>query len=360
MTAVDLNAEMPIAPRAEPKRDRSGRYLLPPPAGEKSKWKSGVTPYTRTTTIAKELDNDYPIQRWRQRKVARGVAMKEDLYALANSHQDPDKGDRAVFEKIIDDAFEAAGGNAKSNQGTALHRYIELLQVGQLAMSDVPPRWRPQCERYFATLAAHEVKVDVDNVERIYIDDKNGVAGTGDLRALWPGRPTYSITDLKTGSTVDYSDLSISMQLAGYQGHTDTYDVLKNKRLGPIELDSEWGYVIHLPQDGDTCTIYRYDLSIGRTGYQAALKKRALQKADDIRELVRPPGATVSFYDQISQRIWFLISKGLELILDGLWPATVPKPFPIDPTREQWATMDAFLAPFEAAVEAPFPSPVAP
>src|SRR5574343_1029362 len=83
----------------QPPIDRWGRYLLPGPDGE-------PRPHTRATTIAKTIADTTALEKWKMRMVAAGIGRRQELYALASSH-DPETN-RKVIEEITDKAMEAA------------------------------------------------------------------------------------------------------------------------------------------------------------------------------------------------------------------------------------------------------------
>ena len=91
MTTFDEALAATPAARPEPKRDRYGRYLI---AGK---------PYTRATTIADTLDDRYNLEKWGNRMVAKGLANRADLHALAST-LDVDKN-KGEFNKLCETAI---------------------------------------------------------------------------------------------------------------------------------------------------------------------------------------------------------------------------------------------------------------
>jgi hypothetical protein len=290
------------------------------------------------------------------------MGMKEELYGLAASHTDPDKEHREIFENIVERAHEAAGTNAKRDKGTALHRLLEMLDLGQITLAEIPSIWRGQAQNYQETLAANGITVEPEHIERVYVDDRYQVAGMGDRALRLPDRRLRVIGDLKTGDTVKYSAVEHACQLAIYQDHTDTFDVATKRRVGKLDMDPEIGIIIHLPQSGTTCELIEMDLTVGREAYMVALERRAIRKMDD--RLVRKPYVPKNVllpYDWISQRIWALvgIEPAVAEVLATHWPEGVRQPFPTDPTSAEIDAMDRTLQPLERHLGAPFALPVA-
>lgn len=335
--------------RPEPPRDGWGRYLLPGLDGK-------VKGHTRATTVCKEIDKRELLEEWKQRQVAAGIGLKPDLYALVSSHRDQNGADRKTYTDVVRRAHEAAGSNDKSAIGTALHRFTEMLDLGLMKLTDIPLVWRARCECYLQTMADNGITHDLNHVEQIFIDDRYGVAGTGDRVSRLRDRRLPVIADLKTGS-IEYATNTIACQLAIYQDHTGTYDVPSKKRRGRIEMDPEMGLVIHLPQDGDYCHLHWFHLGVGREFYMAALELREIKRTKPEQVMGRyVPDNVLQPYDWIAQRLWALV--GLEpavtQVLAEHWPQGVRCPFPSDPTPQEVTIMDQTLQPLERHLGAPF------
>ena len=108
---------------AEPKRDRWGRPLIPPADGGKS------IPYTRVSTLAKELDNKEGLMLWKQRMVALGIGKRPDLAEMAAVTAPDDKG---KLSEIVKAAMAAAESDKAANTGTVLHALTEQFDKGTL------------------------------------------------------------------------------------------------------------------------------------------------------------------------------------------------------------------------------------
>ena len=60
-----------------PRTDRYGRYWMPDPVTGEEK------SFTRTTTWAKSLSDQWALTDWKTRMTAKGIATRDDLRALA-------------------------------------------------------------------------------------------------------------------------------------------------------------------------------------------------------------------------------------------------------------------------------------
>jgi len=344
--------------RPEPERHpKDGRYKLPDPEG-KAKY------HTRATTVCKAIDKVDMLIAWKERQVAAGIGRREDLYATVASHRDPNGADREKYTDVVEKAHEAAGSNTKSRLGTALHRFCEEVDLGRMGIEEVPAKWRGQVMRYRQCLEAYGIEVIPQLVEKIYIDDRYGIAGTGDRGLRLPDYRLPVIADIKTGS-IKYAVKAIACQLAIYQDHTRTYDVV-SKTPGPrVEMDSTIGIVIHLPQDGNECTLYQFSLAQGREYYMTALEVREIQRArDDTVHALYVPRNVLQPYEWVACRLEALVPLLAErancpvgevlTYLADYWPAGVRMPFPADPTAIEVEAMDLFLTPLETELGAPF------
>ena len=237
---------------AGPKRDRYGRYLLPDLVDGKER------PWTRATTWAKSCADTTALAKWQQRMVAKGIANRSDLYALASA---TDVDDRKTFDRLCQDAMEAAGSGAGRNQGTALHSFTERLDRGEQV--DVPEQWRADVDAYRLTMTRSGLTIRPEWIERITVVRSLGVAGTFDRIVARPGGQP-AVFDLKTGQNLDYSWCEISIQLALYANadaiwndHTGEYEQM------PDGMDRERAIVAHLPVGQKRCDLYEVDIAAG-------------------------------------------------------------------------------------------------
>jgi len=350
-TAVTVDVDQ-IA-RPEPDRDRYGRYLIPN-AGK-------IVGHTRATTIAKTLDDGYALEKWKMRQVAHGIGLRRDLYALAASHNP--ETDRKTYDDLTDKALEAAGSSTKAATGTALHRFTEDLDLGQTTIDAIPTEWQAHATRYQTTLDDAGVEIHRDWVELILVDNRYQVAGTTDrIVTLADGRNV--IADLKTGANLSYSWLSIAVQLAIYANHTNVFDPGTKKLSDRIPVDTDQGLIIHLPSGGDTCTLHLVDLVAGYEAYMTALEVREMRKNKAIATSYKPlnggTGGAQAGSDWIRDRVTNLAKHGgVKAVADlrGLWPASVPQPFPQVASNSQVAAIELVLDRVEATHQIPFGLP---
>jgi PD-(D/E)XK nuclease superfamily len=295
--------------------DRWGRYTIVPPEGGKA------VPHTRATTLARTLDDEFGLTKWRQRMVGVGVAKRPDLLAQIAACQ-PDETSR--LDALCRDAVEAAGASSSANLGQALHSFAQRVDEGE-DLSIVPDAWRPDVVAYRA--AMEEAGFVVELVERVCVVPSLKIAGTFDRTVLERGKRRY-ILDLKTGRTLDYSWGSIAVQLSLYAHASTLYDSESDEHSPMPEVDQETGIVAHLPAGQGTCALYAVDLVKGWEGALMADRVRAWRKEEFNlgRVDVASPPATTTRRDWLTERIRLLVTEHPDVaaVLAQRWPIAVP------------------------------------
>lgn len=258
-------------PRAEIKRDRYNRPLVIPPEGGKP------VAYTRTTTYIDVLEDKYNLNKWDKRMVALGLADRPDLLLSIQAHRD----DKAVLDRICDEAKEAARAHAKATEGTAVHALTERVDRGE-QLPVLPATTQ-------ALLAAYEkatAPLKAVYIEQFCVQDHLKIGGTPD-RIVEFGGERY-IADIKTGS-IEWGALKIAMQLAVY-ACSQTYDPADGSR-GYHEANLKRGIIIHLPTVEDpadaTCTLHWVDIEAGGWALQIATRVREARK-HTFKQLTQP------------------------------------------------------------------------
>lgn len=261
MTATDTTPALdgPAAPPIP--RDRWHRPLVAPPEGGKPR------AYTRCTTYVDCLDDKYNLQVWQQRMVALGLADRPDLLLAVSAHRD----DKKHLNTLTEQAREAAAAGAAATTGTALHALTERLDRDQ-PLGAVPDTYRADLDAY---RAATEGTVEPLLIEAFTVHDELMIGGTPD-RVLRYGQCGY-IGDIKTGS-IDYSAGKIAMQLAVYARSMPYDHVTQTRSPYPVEVNTQWGLVIHLPAGTGTCELRWIDLDAGWRGVQLATQVRAFRR----------------------------------------------------------------------------------
>lgn len=282
-------ADLPsVSGQPEPKRDRWGRYMI---LGE---------PHTRTTTFVKLGSSTYALGEWNERMLIAGLVKRPDLLAMA--HGLDVKRDKNTLNKIADDAQEFAGNKVAANIGTAYHSFTERLDAGLCTLDDVPSQWRPRCKQYVDALAEHGLTTRREWIERTtgvrsdQVSAPLGVAGTLDRIFQLPDGDLV-IGDLKTSSNIEYGWSEIAAQLAVYAHGVNTFGLFdwntetwqNTPHANPLRVRTDYAIVMHLPADGDGCTLYKVDLVKGWKFAHVSGQVQARQKAKDVASAMVPP-----------------------------------------------------------------------
>lgn len=263
--------KVPDPMRPEAKR---GRYTLPNPETGKSK------SWQRVTNFVKMTDDTYHLELWKQRNVAKGVALlaeagRLDISDLAERDV---KLDRDRLNKVCETAQDVAEAYKMADEGTALHTSTELADYAGGDLNRVPVVHRPKIRMYLDALAANGLTVVPGMIERVTASAKYECAGKFD-RIYQLSNGVRVIGDLKTGDSLDLSFPSISAQLECYEDGINNHGVFDGQRYDDsIKVDHDFGVVVHLPSTRDEVTVYWVDLSQGRIINAANLTVRAARK----------------------------------------------------------------------------------
>lgn len=285
-----------LSPAAEPKRDQWGRYLLPDPVtGKQRAW-------TRATTVARTLADEYALNLWKLRVACKGIALRPDLIASAAA-ADPET-DKGTLNEIAEAAMERGGASSGRNLGTALHTFTQRLDRGEpLASLGAPAPLDLDLAAYQAMLKGHRLGIRPEWIERIVIVPELGIAGTLDrILTQLPGEakvPPLTVADLKTGKDLSYGWLEIAIQQAIYarasymwQPATSTYEPM------PVGLDRDRALVLHLPVGKSHGQVYGINLIEGWEYVQLAMSVRAARSgAKGLAWLVEPEPADLLMHN---------------------------------------------------------------
>lgn len=258
-----------------------GRYPLPhPETGEAKTW-------MRVSNLIKKAEDTYHLELWKQRNVAKGLAMRPDLVE-AMQYLDV-KADKVRVNKICERAQELAGAYLMSNEGTEIHKSVELSERADGAVSAAPEHHRTKVGLYFDALRAHGIEVVPDLVERTVVSTRYEVAGTFD-NVFRLGDGSYVLGDKKTGDSLDLSLPAIAAQLDCYRDAINAHGVWNGFRYdSTVKVRDDFALVVHLPSTRDEVTVYRVDLSRGAALNAVCLAVREIQKvkAKHVAEVFR-------------------------------------------------------------------------
>lgn len=256
----------------EIQRDRWGRPLIEPPDGGKP------VAYTRVSTLAKSLDKQEALTKWKQRMTAVGMSQRPDLLALVQATRDDD---RKTLDDACEQALAAARSQAAANTGTALHAFCERIDEGvpvdEIVASDVI---KADLVAYQKTMAALKVLA----AELFIVQDEIKCAGTFDRLVQHDGR--VYVADIKTGQHEPNYPHGVAVQTAIYARGTGYHPTKKRTaRLADIGVDLDRAILIHLPAGKATCELYWLDIAAGWEMAQTATRVRAWHSTKPIERI---------------------------------------------------------------------------
>ncbi|AMD42789.1 hypothetical protein SEA_XKCD426_48 [Streptomyces phage Xkcd426] len=268
--------ETPTVKKPDPARPEAkrGRYTLPNPDNGKSK------SWQRVTNFVKMTDDTFHLELWKQRNVAKGVAILAEAgrVNITDLAERDVKLDRDRLNKICETAQDVAEAYKMADEGTALHTSTELADYAGGDLNRVPVAHRKKVRMYLDALAANGLTVVPDMIERVTASARYECAGKFDrIYRLADG--TNVIGDLKTGDSLDLSFPSIAAQLECYEDGINNHGIFDGQRYDDtIKVSHDFGVVVHLPSTRDEVTVYWVDLAQGRVINAANLTVRAARK----------------------------------------------------------------------------------
>ena len=300
-------------------RDRWGRPLVVPAAGGKPK------PYARVSSFGQVLENQFGLNKWKQRMVVLGAIDRPDLMQLATAA----KGDDRKLDGLVEQMLDAGGASRAANTGTAIHDILAQIDTGDLALDEVPDQFMAQARAWHDLLEAHGLQPVPEMVELQVVNDRFEAAGSADnICRTADGR--LVLVDKKTGKKIGQRPLAYMVQLAIY-ATSDQYDVETGQRT-PLGVDDTVAYIAHVPASGGDAALYEIDVAEGlRLAELAADAKRAEKQATPIRKM-EPAAAPAVEPASPAKRLWVAdrLSTILEYpkaktLLGSRWPADLPK-----------------------------------
>ena len=244
-------------------RDRFGRPLITPIDGGKP------IPYTRVSTLAKSLDDGSALANWKCKMTAIGLARRPDLVSKTLAVSD----DKKEMGKIVTSAMEAAESDKAANIGTALHKFCEMIDAGELP-ANTPTEHLPDLHAYEVAMAP----LTVVAAELFVVIDELQAAGSFDRLVKLPdGR--LVVADIKTGQSEPDYPHGVTQQVAMY-AHGHIYDPARGRtaRLADLGVSQDVGLMIHLPAGQGRCDLFLLDLRQGFALAQIAVAVRAAYK----------------------------------------------------------------------------------
>lgn len=354
------------------RRDQSSRYMVLAPEADKP------TSYTRATTIAKTLDDEWNLRKWAQRMTALGLAGRRDLVALVAA-TDPE--DKKALDAICERASKAGGATVRRELGTLMHAMIEKSWFDPNYVAPKP--YDADVIAVHTALNSAGFTVAAGMTERMIVNDRFKIAGTFDLLLKSGDESQLIMADIKTGSSVDLGALGWAIQLAIYANADALYtqgaakDGSQDTREPMPPINKSTGVIIHVQPESGSCELYWLDLETGAEAFDLAMEVRRLRNVKPLRrmEIETPAEQVARVFDTtptdlevvpqewrewIHDRIQAIIDAGHEEHLANWWPTGVPTLASRQPIRlDQGDLLAQAIAEVEKWYCLPFPTPLA-
>ena len=317
MSAVEIDA---LAGVGDFTRDRWGRPLIVPAGGGKPK------PYTRASGAAKPIEDTYNLEQWHRRNVAHGLATDPSLVArmlaIGGAPQTWTADDKKAVNAVVEAANIAAKAHAAADTGTAVHALVEKVNRGEdpgaLGM------FADDIDAYRQAITDTGWVIEPELVEVRMVCDELEMAGTCDLLVWDPEDACYYVADLKTGSSVEYATLSHATQIAAY-ANSVVYNPATGERRR-LAINTDVGYVIHLPAGQGRCEIHEINLVAGLKAARLANEVRKTRTAAKkwtqpflSADVTTPPSRTDREYN-LRDRVQAIVDAGHADKLVWRWP----------------------------------------
>lgn len=240
---------------------------------------------TRATSHAKVLGDSSNLADWRVRATVLGLARNPELLDSLNvdgaSHiSELDFMAKRALNSIAWQASRRVGADDGSDFGTKLHGYLQAVLEGATTIDAVPDMLRPYLLVMFEAMRQHKLSFVGGMCERTVFIPATGMVGTFDFMVM-DENGTLCIGDLKTSNSIDFSWLSIAVQLAQYASSTLilSWDGTRWERMP--EVSQVMGKVLSVPKDVTVphCRIYSVNLELGLEMVETANRVKAVTEA---------------------------------------------------------------------------------
>lgn len=273
--------------KAKPQFDGWSRYKIPHPEDPDGPGR----PWTRATTVAKAISDQYALNQWLNRKTLEGVALAPTkLHGV-------DFSNKEKVNTLVEDFRQLAGAGDGAARGTKFHSLTEKHDRGEQP--------EPETELDAKLLAGYATALDLLGVGAVpaFIErtvvvpgldsggaSVAGIAGTFDRVVQSKKTGKFYVFDVKTSGDLNNAKYSIpewELQLAIYQQAKVFWDWESKKFYNLPTLESDRALVFNINRDTGQWAVFPIDLEAGRKSLDLALKIRSWRSGN--RGIVATP-----------------------------------------------------------------------
>lgn len=270
----------PEPPRFQPEWNRYQQYLLPSPTTGRP------TAFARASTIANVMDDTYNLNLWIQRKLVSAVltaaaAPDGELAATFGELQATDPSTQK-YNKVLDRLDDLTGGRDAAELGTAVHAWLEAVDIAQVRPCDVPAQFQPYVTAYRAQLARHGLEPVAAYVERIVLNDDGEETVVGTIDRIYRIVATGELVmgDVKTSKSLEYAWLSYGVQVGGcYAGATKMLTIDGTAWEAMPVIRNDFAVLVHVPSDQpERASVVTLAIGFCQRAYHHAIAVRDLRR----------------------------------------------------------------------------------
>ncbi|SHT84203.1 Uncharacterised protein [Mycobacteroides abscessus subsp. bolletii] len=241
--------------------------------------------FIRATSHAKTLDDTTSLTDWRLRGTVLGLARNPELLDSldvdgAEHISELNFGNKLALSGIANKAMRRVGGDDGSDFGDKVHGYLQVVLEGVITFEQVPQEIQPYLAVLFAAMRHHGLSFVQGMVERTVFIPSTGLVGTFDF-LVQGANGELLIGDLKTSSSIDFSWLSIAIQLAQYANAQLILSWNGSHWEAMPPVSKVYAVVASVPKDEPSpmCRIYVVDMVLGTEMMDTATRVRNIHEA---------------------------------------------------------------------------------
>lgn len=312
-------------------RDRWGRPLIVPAGGGKP------VAYSRVSSYGQTLENQFGLNKWKQRMVLLGAINRPDLMSLATAAKNEDR----TLDGLVQQMMDAGGASRAANTGTAIHDVLAQVDAATLDVGSVADEFLAPVQAWQGLLDGLRWSAVPDMIEVTVVNDRFEAAGSLDnICCRLDG--SMVVVDKKTGKSIGKRPLAYMVQLAIY-ATSEIYDIATGERR-PLGVDTRTAYIAHIPADGGEPAMYEVDVEEGLRLADLAFQVRQAERSGEPLVRLTPTDMPLPVSDATeakgeateskpdAQRDWLKSRVATILtydtgrdLLGGYWPADIPK-----------------------------------
>lgn len=246
--------------------DAQGHYLLPALDNAGGTRQS----FPRASHIAKTLDDSELLHRWQMHRLLEGLVRHSALLSAVDpvAAAARDYRVKAHLDQIVALAHAGAGTERASKFGSAVHAWIEAVDLGFLTVDEVDVVCRAHVRAFQQARDRAGLTVVPEYVERVIHNSVTGAAGRFDQLVRNNATGELEVLDVKTSRAADFSALGFLVQLGQYATAERMLELDGSAWTAMPKVSTTRAWVAHVPSIGDkaqpdkaVCRIIPVDLT---------------------------------------------------------------------------------------------------